>query len=111
MGMGNYKVYRSDRFDKELSKFETGFQSHVDKIEEQLRENPYLGKPLGVKLFREKRHGTYRIYYVVYEEYASVLMVAISGKKDQQKVINTVRLLLDFFKEELKSIVDKDKLT
>jgi hypothetical protein len=36
-------------------------------------------------------------------------MVAISEKKNQQRVINTIKLLLDFFKEELERLVDKDK--
>ncbi|MDD5464624.1 MAG: hypothetical protein PHP62_05745 [Candidatus Moranbacteria bacterium] len=109
--MAKYAVYHAGRFDKELSKFDADFQSHVDKIEEQLKENPFLGKPLDAKWFREKKHGKYRIYFVIYEEFASVFMVAISEKKDQQKVINTVRLIFDILKEELKKMVDKEKLT
>ena len=38
-------------------------------------------------------------------------MVGISDKKDQQKVINTIKLLLDLFKRELGNLIDKDKLT
>ncbi len=39
-------------------------------------------------------------------------MVAIRDKKDQQKVINTIRLLLDFFKEEIENLAkNKDKFT
>ena len=60
--MGKYAVYHSGRFDRELSKFDADFQNHVDKIDEQLKENPYLGKPLDAKWFREKKHGKYRIY-------------------------------------------------
>ena len=37
-------------------------------------------------------------------------MIVISEKKNQQKVINTIRLLLDFFKEELKNLVNKENL-
>ena len=109
--MAKYAVYHSGRFDKELNKFDAEFQNHVDRIEEQLKENPFLGKPLDAKWFREKKHGKYRIYFVVYEEFSSVFMVAISEKKDQQKVINTVRLMFGFLKEELKKMVDKEKLT
>ena len=50
-------------------------------------------------------------YFVVYEEFASVFMVAISEKKDQRKVIATVKLMFNFFKDELRKSVDKDKLT
>ncbi len=35
-------------------------------------------------------------------------MVAISSKKDQQKVINTIRLLFDFFRHEIERLIDKD---
>lgn len=109
--MAKYAFYHSGRFDKELSRFDQVFQNHVDKIEEQLKANPFLGKPLDAKWFREKKHGKFRIYFVVYKEFFSVFMVAISEKKDQQKVINTVRLMFGVLKEELKKMVDKEKLT
>lgn len=109
--MAKYAVYHSNRFDRELSKFDADFQNHVDKMEDQLKENPYLGKPLDATWFREKKHGKYRIYFVVYEEFSSVFMVAISGNKDQQKVIATVKLTFNLFKEELRKIVGKEKLT
>ena len=111
VSMGKYAVYHSERFDKELSKFDWDFQTYVDKIEEQLTDNPYLGKPLEAKWFREKKHGKQRIYFVVYEEFSSVFMVAISEKKDQKKVIATVKLMSNFFKDELRKMVDRDKLT
>ncbi len=108
--MKKYKVYHSHRFDRELKKFDNTFQDRVDKIEDQLVENPYTGDPLGVKWFREKRYGKYRIYYLIYEDLEVVFMVAVSEKKDQQKVINTVRLLFDFFREELEKLIDKDEI-
>lgn len=106
--MKRYKVYHSERFDKELIKFDKNFQDRVDKIEEQLVENPYAGSPLGVAWFREKRYEKYRIYYLIYEDLESVFMVAISEKKDQQKIINTIKLLLDFFREEIEKLVSDE---
>lgn len=100
-----FKVYRSARFDQELSKHDLRFQQRVEKIEEELANSPYSGKPLHAKWFREKRFENFRIYYLVYEEVKSVFMVAISGKKNQQKVINTINLLLDFFKSELENLL------
>jgi len=38
-------------------------------------------------------------------------MIAISEKKDQQKVINTIRLMLDFFREEIGDLTDKEDST
>ena len=128
-----YSIYHSANFDGELSKFDKNFQDRVDKIEEQLLENPYKGDPLGVKWFREKRYNKYRIYFImsrtlnrvrehpkvlrefkdflIYEDLKSVFMVAISEKKDQQKVINTVRLMFDFLRKEIENLITKDKLT
>ena len=105
--MNKYKIYHSQRFNKELLKFDKNFQERVDKIENELVENPYSGKPLGAKWFREKRYEKYRIYYLVYDDSQSVFMVGISDKKDQQKVINTIKLLLNLFKDELKKLTDK----
>ena len=108
--MEQYRIYHSKRFDEELEKFDKDLIERVDKIEDELLKNPYSGKPLGTRWFREKRYNKYRIYYLVYDYLKSVFMVAISEKKDQQKVINTIKLLLDFFKEELQKLIDKDKL-
>lgn len=37
----------------------------------------------------------------------SVFMVAISEKKDQQRVINTIKLLFDNFEEEIRKLIDE----
>ena len=109
--MERYKVYHSSKFDQELAKFDNFFQNRVDKIEDQLAENPYVGDPLNVKWFREKRISKCRIYYLIYDDLKCVFMVAISEKKDQQKVINTIRLLFDFFKKEIEDLVNKEDIT
>jgi len=106
--MKRYKVYHSSRFDKELDKFPDDFRDIVNKIEDQLVDNPYVGSPLSVKWFREKRVGKRRVYYLIYEDLGVVFMVAISEKKNQQKVINTIKLLLDFFRSEIENLFDED---
>lgn len=106
--MKKFKVFHSARFDRELSKFDVNFQNQVDKIEDQLVENPYIGRPLNIKWFREKKIEKHRIYYIIYENLESVFMVAISEKKDQQKVINTIRLLFDFFRNEIEKLIDDE---
>jgi len=106
-----YRIYHSLRFDKELSKLDKYFLDRLDKIENQLVENPYAGDPLNVKWFREKRIDKYRIYFLIYDDLGTIFMVAISEKKDQQKKINTMRLLFDLLKDELKDIMDKESLT
>jgi len=51
-----YKVYHSKKFDEELNKFDEEFKNFVDNIENQFVKNPYVGKPLGFKFFREKKY-------------------------------------------------------
>lgn len=98
-------MYHSARFDKELRKFDSIFKEEVDKIEEHLKENPYVGDPLNVKWFREKRIGKYRVYYLIYEDLKAVYIITISGKKDQQKAINTIRHFLDKYRGEIEDLV------
>ena len=93
-----YKVYWTETFKnefKELPKFE---QERVQKfIHNQLITNPNVGKPLSVYNIREKKFNGRRIYYIVYEDKVIVLMVAISGKKDQQSTINLIKTQLPYF--------------
>ena len=91
-----------------MIKFDQFFQNQVDKIEDKLIENPFLGDSLGVKWFREKRIGKNRIYYFIYEDLQLVFMVAISEKKDQQRVINTIKLLFDFFRQEIENLIEEE---
>ncbi len=37
-------------------------------------------------------------------------MVALSEKKNQQRVINTIKLLFDLFKEEIESLINKNSI-
>ncbi len=108
--MKKYKVFRSLSFQEEIEKYDKSIQDRVDKIEEKLVDNQEYGNPLGTKWFRESRFENYRVYYLIYEDLQAVYMVAISGKKDQQKTINTIRLFLEFFREEIIKIVREDRL-
>ena len=103
--MGAYKIFHSKTFDEKLRYFDRGFHDWLGRIENQLTEYPYVGDPLGTNWFREKKHDKFRVYYLIYENAKAVYMVAISEKKDQQKVINTIRLLFDFYRKEIESLV------
>jgi len=50
---------------------------------------------LGYIFFREKKLNENRIYYLVYEEFVIVLMVAVSDKKTQQDTIDDIKRRLD----------------
>ena len=107
--MKRYKVYRSKSFQEEVSKHDKFFQERVDKIEDKLIFNSAYGNPLGAKWFRESRFENHRIYYLIYEDLQAIYMVAISDKKEQQKTINTIRLFLEFFREEIEKLVRESK--
>ena len=64
----------------------------------KLAINPFIGDPLNYKFLREKRIREKRIYYLVYEDLKLVLLVATSGKKDQQATIGHIKDNLDQFK-------------
>jgi len=102
-------VFHSESFDKKLNKYPKEFHNWLEKIEDQLIENPYVGDPLKVPWFREKKHDKFRVYYLIYDNINSVYLIAIGEKKDQQRIINTVFLLLDNFEQEIKELV-KNKL-
>lgn len=97
-----FKIFTTDEFDRDFDKLDISLQKQIEKEIEQLEENPYVGKPLGYKFFREKKVKNYRIYYLIYEEYVVVFVVAISNKKEQQKVIDSIKHLIPFYKEEIK---------
>ncbi|MEK6939672.1 MAG: hypothetical protein AABX31_03000 [Nanoarchaeota archaeon] len=101
----HYKVFHSTTFDKELSKYPKEFNEWLEKIKNQLIENPYVGDQLRVKWFREKKHGKFRGYYLIYDDLKTVYLVAISAKNDQQIIIDTIWLLLDNFKEEIENLL------
>ena len=108
--MRRYKVFRSLGFQEEIAKYDKNIQDRVDKIEDKLMCNPKYGNPLGTKWFRESRFENYRIYYLIYENLQAIYIVAISGKKDQQKTINTIKLFLELFKDEIEKIVRENNL-
>ena len=97
-----YKIFTTDQFDKTFDKLDASLKKQIEKEIEQLEITPYVGKALGYKFFREKKVKNYRIYYLIYEDYVVVFVIAISDKKNQQIVINTIRDMIPFYREEIK---------
>ena len=97
-----YRILTTEEFDRDFEKLDTSIQRMIDNEIKQLETNPHVGKPLGYRFFREKKVRNYRFYYLVYDEYVIVFVVAISSKKDQQKAIDKIRLLMPYYKDEIK---------
>ncbi|MBU2577183.1 MAG: hypothetical protein KKF50_05695 [Nanoarchaeota archaeon] len=100
-----YAVYGTETFEKEFEKLGKDYQDSIKKIFLQLKENSYVGDPIRYKFFREKRVKEKRIYYIVYEEFSSILVVAVEGKKAQQDTINEIIKLLPEFKIYMKELL------
>ena len=101
-----FRIFTTGEFDLDYDGVDNSIKEQIDKELKQLENNPYVGKPLGYKFFREKRVKNYRFYYLIYEEHVVVFVVALSTKKDQQKTINTVKRIIPTYREEIKKRVN-----
>ena len=50
-----FAIFHSKTFDEELETFSDEFKNWVDKMEDQLVENPFVGDHIRVPWFREKK--------------------------------------------------------
>jgi mRNA-degrading endonuclease RelE of RelBE toxin-antitoxin system len=100
--MPSYKIYTTEEFDKDYAKLDFSLKDQIKNEIDQLKTNPYVGKPLGYKFFREKRVINYRFYYLIYEEYVVVFVIALSDKKTQQEAIDTIKHLIPVYKDMIK---------
>ncbi len=107
--MPKFKVFLTSTFERKLAKTDTAFRSWFDNVLDQLHENPFVGKPLGANWFREKKYGKYRVYYLVYGSMQSVYVVNLSEKKDQQSIINSIKLMFDVYRGEMENLSDGGK--
>lgn len=99
--MSEYRIFIEEEFERDFEKMTNAEQERILKIKKQLKENPYAGKPLGYQWFREKYLNGKRLYYLIYEKYKAVLIIAISDKKSQQLTINMIKLALEYYKDEI----------
>lgn len=92
-------VIGTDTYLKEIDKWTKQDKEAALKIPNQLKENPLVGKPLGYPFLREKKINEKRVYYLIYNHINLVLLVATSGKKDQQITIDHIKKNLHEFKK------------
>ena len=100
-----YRIFVTRGFEKDFEKLSREEQKRVENVKEQLKENPFVGKPLGYSFFREKKVGEKRLYYLIYASRVIVLIVAYGGKKSQQATINAIKASLKQFKEEVGNLL------
>jgi len=100
-----YRVFRSEWYSKKLKKLDKSDIKRVEKFEQQLKQQPFNGKPLGYKFFREKKFDGKRLLFLVYEEHSVVFLVTITDKKAQQRDIDFIVSHLNIYKEEIDELV------
>ena len=96
--MANFVVIWTETYRNKIDTWEISDREAAEKLPQQLRENPFVGKPLSYRFLREKRINEKRVYYLIYEDLRLVLLVATSGKKDQQTTIDYIKSHLDEFR-------------
>lgn len=87
-----FKIYQTDSFEKDFNKLiPKDIQLKAKKKINKLIINPYVGKPLSFKFFREIKIKGFRIYYLIYDDELILLLVGVSNKKLQNNIINRIK--------------------
>lgn len=94
-----FEVYKTDSFARTFETLEKDEKEWIRKMVLQLKNNPLAGKPLKFPWFREKKYKGKRLYFILYEEFGKILLVAFGDKKEQQKIIDSILRNLDAFKK------------
>src|SRR3989338_4782607 len=102
-----FRVFRSEWYEKKLKKLDSQEQERAKKFEQELKQEPHSGRPLGYEFFREKKFNGKRLYFLVYNSHKAVFLITISGKKAQQEVIDVIKANLDIYKEQLERILKR----
>lgn len=99
--MPNYTIIESEPFEKKFVELPTFEQERIERFISQIEEKGiWVGKPLsGYSFFREKKFNGNRMYFLCYEEWNAVLLVAIGNKKEQPTTIEDIKNKLPEYKE------------
>lgn len=102
-----YKIFTlPSLYQKIILKLSLEEQERIRNINQNLTNNPYVGDQLQIKYLREKRLNGKRLYYFIFEDLKSVLIVAISDKKTQQKTIDLLFLKINEYREYVRNLLD-----
>jgi len=93
-----FNVIGTDTYLQEITQWPKEYQEMAKKVPLQLANNPFVGDHLSYPFLREKRIKEKIIYYLIYKDLNLVLLVAVSGKKNQQATINHIKQKFDEFR-------------
>ena len=106
-----YNLFRSTEYKELCSKLDNAEQQHIKNIEEELKSNPFVGKPLGFKFLREKRlEGGKRVIFLVYGIEQVIFCILITTKKNQKAMIRFIRNNISLYREALRKLQETAKL-
>lgn len=105
--MDEFRVFRNEWYEEKLLKLSSFEQMRVEKFEQELKVNPFSGKPLGYTFFREKKFDGKRLLFLVYNLHQVVFLITITDKKAQQEDIDFIRSNLKRYGEDLRKLLEK----
>ena len=100
-----YRVFRSEWYETKFNKLNSFEQKRLANFEQSLKQEPYVGKPLGFKFFREKKFGGKRMLFLIYDEHKCIFLVTITNKKAQQHDIDLIKANLEIYKREIEKLI------
>ncbi|MFH1181337.1 MAG: hypothetical protein V1702_00085 [Candidatus Woesearchaeota archaeon] len=96
------RVLSTQEFDTWEKLLPKDYQRQIQNFINRLKEGHDTGKPLGYPFFKEKKIDKYRIYFLVYEDIDTVLLITVSDKKAQQQTIDRIKKDLDYYQRIIK---------
>ena len=101
-----YKVFETLTFEKHQKSFFEGREKIIENLKDKLTIDPFIGKSIYKNFFREKRFFIYnrRVYFLVFKKEKIVLLIAISNKKTQQKVIDKIKSNLNTYEKYIENL-------
>ena len=99
-----FTIINTDEFAKSIKELSKDVRIVFNKKIKSLNDNPYQGKPLGTKWFRELRYRKYRVYFEIFDEKKILLLVGISQKKNQKEIINILKKNSEVFRKMVEKI-------
>lgn len=93
------RVLSTKEFDTVERLLPEDYKKRIEDIIKELKQNWDIGKSLGLPFFREKKMDKYRVYFLIYEDIDTVLLITISDKNAQQETIDRIKEQLGFYRQ------------
>jgi hypothetical protein len=90
-----YEVHETLAYRKSVEKnCSFAQQQSLERYKDRLARNPFIGRPLSVRFFRELKMGSKRAYFVIHTD--AVYLLFVGNKKAQRSDIERLRRQLGF---------------